>query len=377
MLALLREGLSNEQIAQRLDITERTAKYHVSEILSKLSVRSREDAARWQPEARPWWAAAAAPLLLWRKLGFGWLAGAAAGMAVVGVAAGVGVVMWGLVRTDGSSSASFPTERVAAPEQLVWEDDYRNMHIESLQPADCGDAETAERNGVPMMLELQETAMGPPEERAFLGLEGIVYDYVPERVNVQQFTLAPEGWELSARQSTEFGPLLNRFSTQELFLRRLDLPDLLFRYERGFCNQDDGSVAYPATAWRPGRIDLVPDEPPEVTESDGTGGPSLEDALDEISNHVGPNMELLRAEQRPNGDWVFQFAGDGMGPAPPGHVYGFEISAIASDLSRTESSCCIDFVVAPLAAAPDSTAQPNVYRDAELGIEFKYPESWG
>jgi DNA-binding NarL/FixJ family response regulator len=45
VLALLRDGLSNEKIAERLDITVRTARYHVSEILSKLGVASREEAA--------------------------------------------------------------------------------------------------------------------------------------------------------------------------------------------------------------------------------------------------------------------------------------------------------------------------------------------
>ena len=72
VLALLREGLSNESIAGRLDITERTAKYHVSEILGKLGVSSREEAAAWQPEeGRPWWQTAGAPVgLFWRKASF-------------------------------------------------------------------------------------------------------------------------------------------------------------------------------------------------------------------------------------------------------------------------------------------------------------------
>src|SRR5438093_171564 len=35
VLSLIEKGASNEEIAERLGITERTAKYHVSEILSK------------------------------------------------------------------------------------------------------------------------------------------------------------------------------------------------------------------------------------------------------------------------------------------------------------------------------------------------------
>jgi DNA-binding CsgD family transcriptional regulator len=51
VLALVREGLTNEGIAGRLGISESGARYHVSEILSKLGVGSREEAAAWRPEA--------------------------------------------------------------------------------------------------------------------------------------------------------------------------------------------------------------------------------------------------------------------------------------------------------------------------------------
>jgi NarL family two-component system response regulator LiaR len=42
---LLRLGLTNEEIAERLGISLDGAKYHVSQILSKLGVSSREEAA--------------------------------------------------------------------------------------------------------------------------------------------------------------------------------------------------------------------------------------------------------------------------------------------------------------------------------------------
>src|SRR5437870_6830580 len=48
VLDLLRERLTNEQIAERLGITLDGAKYHVSEILSKLGVATREEAAAWR-----------------------------------------------------------------------------------------------------------------------------------------------------------------------------------------------------------------------------------------------------------------------------------------------------------------------------------------
>ncbi len=45
VLPLLADGLSNKQIAQRLAITERTVKYHISNILRKLDLFSRTEAA--------------------------------------------------------------------------------------------------------------------------------------------------------------------------------------------------------------------------------------------------------------------------------------------------------------------------------------------
>src|SRR5438034_8979643 len=79
VLALLREGLSNAAIGERLRVTERTARFHVSEILSKLGVASREEAAALAlPERRRWWAA----WPLWARIaGAGTMAATAAGLA--------------------------------------------------------------------------------------------------------------------------------------------------------------------------------------------------------------------------------------------------------------------------------------------------------
>jgi DNA-binding CsgD family transcriptional regulator len=51
VLSLVRRGLSNEEIARELGISADGAKFHVSEILSRLGVNSRHEAARWRPEA--------------------------------------------------------------------------------------------------------------------------------------------------------------------------------------------------------------------------------------------------------------------------------------------------------------------------------------
>ena len=45
VLALLAEGCSNADIADRLVISRRTAEHHVAHILSKLDLRSRAEAA--------------------------------------------------------------------------------------------------------------------------------------------------------------------------------------------------------------------------------------------------------------------------------------------------------------------------------------------
>lgn len=50
VLRLLRDGLSNEQIALRLGISLDGVKFHVSEILGKLAVTSRNEAAQWHAE---------------------------------------------------------------------------------------------------------------------------------------------------------------------------------------------------------------------------------------------------------------------------------------------------------------------------------------
>ncbi|MPZ49712.1 MAG: hypothetical protein GEU75_10545 [Dehalococcoidia bacterium] len=57
VLELVREGLTNEEIADRLGISFGTAKYHVAEVLSKLGVSSRQEAVRLIEEQKPVWAA--------------------------------------------------------------------------------------------------------------------------------------------------------------------------------------------------------------------------------------------------------------------------------------------------------------------------------
>ncbi len=104
VLALLREGLSNPEIADRLGISRDGVKFHVSEILTKLGVESREEAAAWREERRPWWAIAVAPFaLLWRKAG--WAVG---GAVLVAAIAGLGVMAFLIMRTGGGEDTAPP-----------------------------------------------------------------------------------------------------------------------------------------------------------------------------------------------------------------------------------------------------------------------------
>jgi DNA-binding CsgD family transcriptional regulator/plastocyanin len=97
---LLRLGLTNDEIAARLGISPDGAKYHVSQILSKLGVSSREEAALYHPVAeafqprRRWWVAL--PLL-----------GKGAGIAVVaGAVGGLGVLGWSVLAMGGEAEDS-------------------------------------------------------------------------------------------------------------------------------------------------------------------------------------------------------------------------------------------------------------------------------
>jgi DNA-binding CsgD family transcriptional regulator len=75
VLDLIREGLTNEAIAERLAISLDTAKFHVSEILTKLGLSTRQEAARWQgrPKRR----------LGWLPLTFRWPSGVRAVAAIL------------------------------------------------------------------------------------------------------------------------------------------------------------------------------------------------------------------------------------------------------------------------------------------------------
>ncbi|SRR6266516_2357124 len=81
VLALLRRNYTNEQIANHLGISLDGAKYHVSQILSKLGVATREEAAALAvSKPRRWWAA----WPLWARIaGAATMVAALAGLALL------------------------------------------------------------------------------------------------------------------------------------------------------------------------------------------------------------------------------------------------------------------------------------------------------
>jgi DNA-binding CsgD family transcriptional regulator len=118
VLELLRPGLTNGQIADRLDISVAGVRYHVSEIIGKLGVRNRYEAAAW-PARPPWWLAAAAPLaLFWRQakalapLKLSSAALAVSGGLLVASLAGIGLILFLLLR-DGDDGIGL--EATACP----------------------------------------------------------------------------------------------------------------------------------------------------------------------------------------------------------------------------------------------------------------------
>src|SRR6185437_12620895 len=86
---LMAEGRTNYEIAETLDLSLEGAKYHVSEILGKLGVDSREEAIAWWRGHRPLRERLPQRMrFLWPALG--WVGG----LAAVGVA---GLVVAGVV----------------------------------------------------------------------------------------------------------------------------------------------------------------------------------------------------------------------------------------------------------------------------------------
>ena len=94
VLALLRRGLANEEIARELNISADGVKYHVSDILSRLGVANHYEATRvaTEPPGRAWFATLRAWLALTSKATTH--AKVASAAAVVATVVGVAMLAW-------------------------------------------------------------------------------------------------------------------------------------------------------------------------------------------------------------------------------------------------------------------------------------------
>lgn len=108
VLALIRKGLSNAQIADSLYIARETVKWHVSEILSKLGVETREEAAAWPrgESGEGWLKRLAGGALLLKIAGAGVVAGTLVGTAAFG---------WAVIQTEGNSGGGDSVAEAASP----------------------------------------------------------------------------------------------------------------------------------------------------------------------------------------------------------------------------------------------------------------------
>lgn len=106
VLDFVRRGLSDQQIADSLGISLDGAKYHVSEILSKLGVATREEAVAWVAGER-------------RRLRLRWVVWPLAAMVSVSSALTLAFLSWGVLETDlGTGDAAADWVRVADTDDL-------------------------------------------------------------------------------------------------------------------------------------------------------------------------------------------------------------------------------------------------------------------
>ena len=111
ILDLVRQGLTNAQIADSLDIARETVKWHVSEILSKLGVETREEAAAWRREevsGEGWLKRLAGGALMLKLAGASVVAAALVGTTALG---------WAVLQTTGDSGGEEAVAEKTSPHE--------------------------------------------------------------------------------------------------------------------------------------------------------------------------------------------------------------------------------------------------------------------
>jgi DNA-binding CsgD family transcriptional regulator len=127
VLHLLRAGLTNRDIAEELGISLAGAKYHVSEIISKLGVSSREEAAAWRPRRQRLTSWMTVPVAVLHRLpkAAGAATAAAAFVALIALGAALSGAASSLPETTSSVAATRPPDETspsaAVTPQAAWE----------------------------------------------------------------------------------------------------------------------------------------------------------------------------------------------------------------------------------------------------------------
>jgi DNA-binding CsgD family transcriptional regulator len=122
VLLLLRRGLTNEEIGRELGISTDGVKYHVSDILRRLHVENRHEAAVWRPEPSPRsWVLGVLPLGWFAKFKWSTTGYIASGAVMTLAAVGIGLLVWGIVRStsdDESTASVFDADRIIPASEL-------------------------------------------------------------------------------------------------------------------------------------------------------------------------------------------------------------------------------------------------------------------
>jgi len=114
VLTLMAEGLTNAEIARHLGITLDGAKWHVSEIPTRLNLASREEAIAWSHQYQGWPARMSRRLALLAMPGAWKIAAASGGAVAATAAAAVAIVAF---RPGGE----FPAKDACAVENIRWD----------------------------------------------------------------------------------------------------------------------------------------------------------------------------------------------------------------------------------------------------------------
>jgi DNA-binding CsgD family transcriptional regulator len=198
VLELLARGLTNGEIARRMEISLAGAKWHVSEVLSKLGVTSREEAAEyWHDEhsvagrARQWMRGFVGLATL-KWIGIGSLAG-----VVVGVGAILGVALL----ADGSEPSAELAQPAAATvtARPVYSQSEAEAMAKSLA-ADVLNGQALLGSGRPFAsadFAVVEQRFLPNASTVASNVTGIIQRLDPP-ANVWRFTLVEQPPELSA-----------------------------------------------------------------------------------------------------------------------------------------------------------------------------------